>query len=59
MPAITRTAPRKMAMLTESREAMNLRNRYKYLQLHGEWILQANSRVCYPKRPRVKFLSIT
>src|SRR5215211_2846915 len=25
MPAITRTAPRKMAMLTESREAMNLR----------------------------------
>ena len=25
MPAITRTAPRRMAMLTESREAMNLR----------------------------------
>src|SRR3977135_575855 len=24
MPAITRTAPRRMAMLTESREAMNL-----------------------------------
>jgi hypothetical protein len=38
MPAITRTAPRKMAMLTESREAMNLRsnlnNPGKYLQLH-------------------------
>jgi hypothetical protein len=25
MPAITRTEPRRMAMLTESREAMNLR----------------------------------
>jgi hypothetical protein len=29
MPAITRTAPRKTAMLTESREAMNLRDNLK------------------------------
>src|SRR5258707_11356614 len=33
MPAITRTEPRRMAMLTESREAMNLREQKQILAI--------------------------
>jgi hypothetical protein len=39
MPAITRTAPRRMAMLTESREAMSFRNHCKCLAKYCNRIL--------------------
>jgi hypothetical protein len=55
MPAITRTEPRRMAMLTASREAMNLRNHRKYLRLHPYRRHSSTPTHFWPQRQSARF----